>query len=52
MTVVWYNEKAYRVIHDYGNGMIEIEEMNTHLRTVELVNRNEVDILIEPEDAK
>lgn len=52
MTVVWYKEKAYRVLHDYGNGMIEIEEMNTIMRKVELVNKKDVCILVNPEDAK
>lgn len=51
MTLVWYKDKAYRVIHDYSNGMIEIEEVNAFVRKVELVNKKDVNILIDPEDA-
>lgn len=42
---VTYDNKIYRVIHDYGNGQLEIQEEHSSLvRTILLVKKEEVEL--------
>jgi hypothetical protein len=52
MIMVLYQDKPYYVFHDYGNGMIEIRELNKSIGVVHLVKKEDVELIIKKEDAK
>ena len=42
---VVYNDEIYTIIHDYGNGRMEIRKENSKYCNVELVKKEQVRIL-------
>lgn len=49
--MVLYNGKKYEVLYNYGNGYIEIREMNSHGK-IELVQEQQLEELKEEVEKK